>query len=321
MPTNDEHLYLRAMQEADGNNRLEGLWAKALTLEKGNAEQAKYLYVQLRVVQLQKATVATEIAPSQPVSIEQPDETELEPKIVPDSKFDLAAEGAQVEKDASAYFFVSPSTDLSKYTVVALWVLVAMCVVAIISDAIQLNLLENIRSISTEDADSNDQRVLVVAIIHFGIIIISSIMVLMWKYKANINCHGFGAQGLRFTPGWAVGWDFVPFMNFFRPYQVMQEIWKASSDPVTWQCQSGSTLIRLWWTACVISMLVGNVYSKAVMKNLFHDESIRQLEEATSLSIISSGAILVSAVMTIFVILAIDEKQNKLVIESEERFR
>jgi len=30
MPNNDEHYYLQAMQEAEGDNRQEGLWAKAL---------------------------------------------------------------------------------------------------------------------------------------------------------------------------------------------------------------------------------------------------------------------------------------------------
>ena len=305
------------MQEAEGDNRQEGLWAKALTLEKGNTEQAKYLYVQLRVEQLQKAPVVSEITPLQPVAHDPPVETEpeAEAEIAQDNASDLTAESEELEKEAPSYPFATPPSDLTKYTVFALWALVVMSFVAILSDVMQLNLLENIRSITTEEADSNDQRVLIVEIIHVGIILIASVMVLVWKYKANENCHGFGAHEMRFTPGWAVGWNFVPFMNLFRPYQVMQEIWKVSSDPVKWQSQTGGTIIQWWWATCVISMLIGQAYSKIVMKNMFHDGGIRQLEQATTLSIATNCAILVSVIMTILVILAIHEKQKKLILD------
>ena len=39
---------------------------------------------------------------------------------------------------------------------------------------------------------------------------------------------GAGAGGLRYTPGWAVGWLFVPFANLVVPYFVFTEIWRNS---------------------------------------------------------------------------------------------
>ena len=32
----------------------------------------------------------------------------------------------------------------------------------------------------------------------------------------------------RFSPGWSVGWWFIPALNLLRPYQVIKEIWRGS---------------------------------------------------------------------------------------------
>lgn len=287
MPTNDETFYLQALNELENDQRQEGLWAKALTLEKGNAEQAKYLYVQLRVEQL-KTAPATE----EPVPLTQNDEL--------------------LEKKSGVYSFVSPSADLTKYTVFALWLLVLMSVVAVISDSMQLNLLDNIKTITAIEAEGNDLRVLVVDRIHIAMSVIAWVMVLMWTYRANKNCRGFGAQGMRFTPGWTVGWHFVPGMNLFRPYQVMQEIWKVSTDPVTWQKQAGSLLIKWWWFAYLVGTFFGQYFFKLSVRNM-NTESISKLGEITTSSIMVNCALLLSGIVTIGVISAIADKQNKLV--------
>jgi hypothetical protein len=57
----------------------------------------------------------------------------------------------------------------------------------------------------------------------------TAIAFLMWIHRVSKNLYPLGAVGQRFSPGWAVGWWFVPVMFFFRPYQVMGEIWRGSS--------------------------------------------------------------------------------------------
>ena len=70
------------------------------------------------------------------------------------------------------------------------------------------------------------------------------------------------ATNLRFTPGWVVGYHFVPFWNFIRPYQIMREIWHGS-DPAGESlndCSPGrvrsSWLIRLWWASVFVGAIV-----------------------------------------------------------------
>jgi hypothetical protein len=52
----------------------------------------------------------------------------------------------------------------------------------------------------------------------------------MWLHRAAANLPALGGSELRFTPGWAVGWWFVPLANLVLPVLIMTEIWRAS-DP------------------------------------------------------------------------------------------
>ena len=69
----------------------------------------------------------------------------------------------------------------------------------------------------------------------------------MWVYRTTLNCRNFSTN-LTFKPKWAVGCHFVPVMNLVRPYEVMQALWKTSSNPTTWQAAPSSVLVGVWWT-------------------------------------------------------------------------
>lgn len=307
MNINDETLYLEAMQEVESDNRKETLWAKALTLEKGNYEQAKYRYVQLRVEQLQLKPDLSEIFSLQPVSPDSAQDKELVSKTI------SINQSTEDDRKSPLYSFIHHPANLTKITIIALVLLVAVTLAALISDSMQLNMLEDIETITVEAAEANDRRVNIVDWTQIVIILISWILVLVWKYRTNKNCHGFGAKDMRFTPGWAVGWHFVPVMNFFRPYQVMQEIWKVSTDPMTWKTQRGSALIKWWWFFFLISTVFGKYFAKISIRNAFGEQSIEQLKLITSSGICTNCAFMVSTILTLFIIFEISEKQNNLV--------
>ena len=73
------------------------------------------------------------------------------------------------------------------------------------------------------------------------------ILVLSWVYRANYNARQLGAADMRFTPGWAVGWHFVPIAWFWMPYLAMREIWRASVSPSDWATVPVWPLLRWWW--------------------------------------------------------------------------
>lgn len=70
----------------------------------------------------------------------------------------------------------------------------------------------------------------------------------VWTYRVCRNQEAIGASGLRFTPGWAVAWWFVPVFNLFRPLQVMDEIFRNSAErsPTSSRWPRFSE-VELWW--------------------------------------------------------------------------
>ncbi len=80
-----------------------------------------------------------------------------------------------------------------------------------------------------------------------------TIAVLRWVYLANANVRALGAEGLRFAPGWAVGWYFVPLANLWKPYQAMKEIWQASATKNDWDEVKIPALLPWWWAFWLLS--------------------------------------------------------------------
>jgi hypothetical protein len=87
----------------------------------------------------------------------------------------------------------------------------------------------------------------------------SVVAVAMWIHRAHANLREAGVDGLEFTPGWAVGWYFVPFANLVKPFQAMRELWTASHSEYDAFGAVAPAEIKVWW-GCWI---VGNILSNA----------------------------------------------------------
>jgi hypothetical protein len=105
----------------------------------------------------------------------------------------------------------------------------------------------------------------------------------IWIYRASANLRSFGASRLPTSPGWAVGWYFVPFANLLKPFQAMSEIWRASSVPLQWEQAATPPLLRLWWALWLINSFLGNITFRVSM----HAEEVAALLNANSLLIAS----------------------------------
>ena len=86
--------------------------------------------------------------------------------------------------------------------------------------------------ITQAEGDANDNLVNSVAILQLVLRLVAYVAFCFWIYRRHQNLQLFRVQGLKSTPGAAVGWYFVPFMNWVRPYQITAEIWWV---PVTRQ--------------------------------------------------------------------------------------
>lgn len=74
---------------------------------------------------------------------------------------------------------------------------------------------------------------------------------MMWVHRTYRNLRTLGAEGLSYSPGWAMAYYFIPIVNLFRPFQVMRETWRASSwrhaNGTQWMTSAAPALIGVWW--------------------------------------------------------------------------
>lgn len=162
------------------------------------------------------------------------------------------------------YIYRSPETLKAALLVLAV-VLAVGHVMVIVSNFFQIELLTkfqqgfyvNNENQAQADADTNDQRHMAIVLGQLGLTLVFAIVFFFWIYRVKANTWALGARGLKITPGWSIGWYFVPFMNLVKPCQAMQEAWKASMAPGDWQRQPGSSLVGFWWFFWISSSILG----------------------------------------------------------------
>lgn len=109
----------------------------------------------------------------------------------------------------------------------------------------------------------------------------SALMVLTWLGVGWTlaswlgTCYTFAKETLKVTgllhERWKVwGW-IVPGLNLFKPYQVVNEIYKVGAvggvESGDWKKSSGSIALLTWWIVWVISHLVQTAIGKIVLRN------------------------------------------------------
>lgn len=90
--------------------------------------------------------------------------------------------------------------------------------------------------------------------------LIASVAWSVWSYRIAVNLRAAEFSGLTTSPGWVVGWWFVPFANLFKPFLVHRELFQAST-PAT-EPPSAPFYLVLRWGALVAD----NVLIKASLR-------------------------------------------------------
>lgn len=202
------------------------------------------------------------------------------------------------------------------------WLLMATIVVNVatgLSEVAQLRVLQAIRdggypsqAAMESAAEANDLRQTVVGIGAFIVIIGTIVLFGVWIHRMDSNIHAFGASNLRFTPGWAVGWYFVPVANLWKPYQAMSEIWRASKNPAGWQSESVDGLLHWWWLWWLASTVGDNVSLRMSSRA----ETLEELIGVAPVNIVSSALDVVSALVALLVVRRVHDFQAQAADQS-----
>jgi len=190
---------------------------------------------------------------------------------------------------------------------------ILISLVAAISSMLEVKLINDMttgnfdNSTIEDQANVNDVRQQLIGIIQFSIFLITGIVFLRWIYFSNLNSRSLGASGMQFTPGWSIGYYFVPYLNLYKPYIAMKEIWKTSKDPKNWEMVKTPSLFPQWWTLWLIAAFLGNLSFRLSMRA----EELNELFVSSSVTLASDLVGIPLALIAIKLVGSIFDMQNE----------
>lgn len=105
---------------------------------------------------------------------------------------------------------------------------------------------------NADDVTSRDGLYASVLLANWLLLLATYVVFGMWIYRAAANVDAAMVPGFRYTPGWAVGWHFVPIANFYKPFDAMRQIWNASHGGGR-ELDRGAPLLVYWWGVWVLT--------------------------------------------------------------------
>jgi hypothetical protein len=166
------------------------------------------------------------------------------------------------------------------------------------------------RAEAIDAADSSDRRQGALAIADGVVSLAGGIVFIVWFRRMHMNLRALGVIP-RHGSGWAIGGWFVPFLNFVRPKQIANDIYKGSSpdtppnDP-NWMHRPVSPLLDWWWGFWIASTILWRTWD-----NTSRDAAIDSLQTSSMIEAISHLVTFVAAVLAIVVVRMMNERQEQ----------
>jgi hypothetical protein len=98
----------------------------------------------------------------------------------------------------------------------------------------------------------------VLAVIEFLTIFVCVIVVGRWIYRASSNALALSGDP-SISPGWAVGWYFIPFANLFKPLQAMKQVWAVTDEGDGYGAHRTPPILAWWWGLWIVTNILSNV--------------------------------------------------------------
>lgn len=173
---------------------------------------------------------------------------------------------------------------LSRLVVILLVLGALLNTIAAFSSYLEYELLISIKEgaeITSLMADANDNRQGVIGLAQGILFIVTAVFFGSWIYRISSNAHSFTSSNQRHSPGWAVGYYFIPIVNLWRPYQALRDAYEAFLDLS--KDNKDNIIFPLWWFAWIVSSILGRMLFKSHMR-------AEELDELIQSSLITIGS-------------------------------
>jgi Domain of unknown function (DUF4328) len=177
----------------------------------------------------------------------------------------VALEDESAVPAAASFKALSP---LAQIVAVVFIVTALFNAASVVSAVATLQATKDIAAGADEDLrKAAEQRSGLLAVADLAVALPTVILFCVFVARANRNAWTLRPRTrLEFTPGWAVGWFFIPLANLWKPYQAMREIWRASqedNDPrLAWDMAPIPAIVPCWWGLYIGQSIVGRIASR-----------------------------------------------------------
>jgi len=210
-----------------------------------------------------------------------------------------------------------PNAQRAKIAMILVSIVFFIRILSLISDYFQYDLLQRVASgvaIDTAEANANDTRQTLLAILYMVALAISAFTFIQWFRRAYYNIE-LKVRVMSQTDGWAAGAWFVPIISLFRPFKMMKELFVETDEYLTKQQvqskKSRTWLVGLWWTFWILVNFVGQIEFRLS----YNAKTLSELTSSTSVSIMGDILFIPLSILTLILIWDYSKKEVLLVEE------
>lgn len=211
---------------------------------------------------------------------------------------------------------IKDNSKRAKILLTVFWVLTGLILVGLLTGYHELQILKNAQIgefVPEEEANLSDLLQTIIGFVQFGLYIVSIVVFLNWFRRAYGNLHRAGTTYMEHKETMAIWCWFIPFVWFYRPLQIMNEIWRDTQENIkkfdpTYVMKSGKLIITLWWVLFIISNFIG----RYVLKTAFKQDTIEQLIESSEATLISDILQIPEALLVILIVYKLSKMENQL---------
>ena len=136
--------------------------------------------------------------------------------------------------------------------------------------------LGSISQQSFEELSTIDMAFLAISIIMLTTYLTTVVVFSMWTYRMMKNTWIIDKRNNFITPGWAVGWYFIPFANLWKPIEAVQQIRNTIFE------DSNKARLAPWWTFWILSSITGRISMQMKVDTIDQAQASAMFDALTS---------------------------------------
>ncbi|WP_019809203.1 DUF4328 domain-containing protein [Saccharomonospora halophila] len=159
------------------------------------------------------------------------------------------------------------------------------------------------RTVTLAEIEALDSLSLTLTLLYLALGVVTGVTFLVWLWRTRGNAELASTAPHRRARGWVLGGWFVPVVNFWFPYQIVADIYRASAP----NGSRGTPWLAWWWASWLVVLVLDRGASAAIEEAELTVDTFRTLAIAQTLT----GVALVSAAIPlVFVLQRITAWQN-----------